>query len=109
MTRSELATRLWEAHPGLARRSIEAIVDAIFDGITAALVRGDRVELRDFGTFTVRRRTARTGRNPRTGGSVQVAEKYVPFFKVGKGLHDRLNRIAHQQATAKDDPPTFQA
>src|SRR4051795_5799034 len=91
MTKSELVQRLAEANPHLYQRDIEAIVTAIFHEIAAALTRGDRVELRGFGAFSVKRRDARVGRNPRTGDSVQVAEKQVPFFKTGKQLRDRLN------------------
>ena len=69
----------------------ERIVSAIFDEITAALARGDRVELRGFGAFSVKQRDARIGRNPRTGEAVHVAEKRVPFFKTGKLLRERLN------------------
>ena len=68
-----------------------AIVTAIFGEIAGALARGDRVELRGFGAFSVKRRDARMGRNPRTGDSVPVAEKHIPFFKTGKQLRDRLN------------------
>jgi integration host factor subunit beta len=92
MTKSELVQRLAEANPHLYQRDLEAIVNAIFDEITAALARGDRVELRGFGAFSVKRRDARVGRNPRTGSSVMVAEKHVPFFKTGKQLRDRLNQ-----------------
>src|SRR3954454_5501077 len=92
MTKSELVQKLAEANPHLYQRDIEAIVTAIFHEIAAALARGDRVELRGFGAFSVKRRDARVGRNPRTGDSVQVAEKQVPFFKTGKQLRDRLNQ-----------------
>jgi integration host factor subunit beta len=91
MTKSELIQRLAEHNPHLYQRDVEAIVTAIFDEITAALSRGDRVELRGFGAFSVKRRDARVGRNPRTGSSVMVAEKHIPFFKTGKQLRDRLN------------------
>src|SRR3954471_6302480 len=91
MTKSELVHKLTEANPHLYQRDIEAIVTAIFQEIAAALARGDRVELRGFGAFSVERRDARIGRNPRTGDSVQVAEKHIPFFKTGKQLRDRLN------------------
>jgi integration host factor subunit beta len=97
MIKSELVQRLAEANPHLYQRDVEAIVTAIFDEIAAALTRGDRVELRGFGAFSVRRRQARVGRNPRTGDSVEVAEKHVPFFKTGKQLRDRLKQ---QQARA---------
>src|SRR6202171_5080568 len=93
MTKSELIQRLAELNPHLYQRDVERIVTAIFDEIAAALSRGDRVELRGFGAFSVKRREARVGRNPRTGQTVSVAEKYVPFFKTGKQLRDRLNGI----------------
>jgi integration host factor subunit beta len=91
MTRSELVQRLAERNPHLYLRDIEKIVDTVFDDITAALVRGDRIELRGFGTFSVKERQARTGRNPRTGQSVLVEGKRLPFFKTGKELRERLN------------------
>lgn len=91
MIKSELIARLAEANPHLYQRDVERIVTTIFDEITVALCRGDRVELRGFGAFSVKRRPARIGRNPRTGEAVQVAEKHVPFFKTGKELRERLN------------------
>jgi integration host factor subunit beta len=94
MTKSELVQKLSEANPHLFQRDVELIVNAIFDEIAAALARGDRVELRGFGAFSVKRRDARVGRNPRTGDSVRVAEKHIPFFKTGKQLRDRLNQTA---------------
>ncbi|MCZ6848205.1 MAG: integration host factor subunit beta [Alphaproteobacteria bacterium] len=80
-----------EKNPHLYHRDVERIVTAIFDEITAALSRGDRVELRGFGAFSVKQRDARIGRNPRTGEAVSVAAKRVPFFKTGKLLRERLN------------------
>jgi integration host factor subunit beta len=91
MTKSELIQKLAESHPHLYQRDIEKIVGTIFDEITDALARGDRVELRGFGAFSVKRRDARTGRNPRTGEAVDVNEKFVPFFKTGKQLRENLN------------------
>jgi integration host factor subunit beta len=91
MTKSQLIQTLASANPHLYLRDIEKIVNAIFDEITEALAAGDRVELRGFGTFSLRQRGARTGRNPRTGESVSVPEKALPFFKTGKELRDRLN------------------
>jgi integration host factor subunit beta len=91
MTKSELVQRLAETNPHLYQRDVEIIVTTIFDAITDALAQGDRVELRGFGAFSVKRREARIGRNPRTGDSVQVSEKHIPFFKTGKQLRDRLN------------------
>jgi integration host factor subunit beta len=91
MTKSELILRLAEANPHLYQRDVERIVTTIFGEIASALARGDRVELRGFGAFSVKRRDARVGRNPRTGDSVRVDEKCVPYFKTGKQLRDRLN------------------
>ncbi len=91
MTKSELILRLAERNPHLYQRDVERIVSTVFDEITDALSRGDRVELRGFGAFSVKHREARTGRNPRTGESVEVEEKFVPFFKTGKQLRERLN------------------
>ena len=91
MIKSELVARLAQANPHLYQRDVERIVATIFDEISSALARGDRVELRGFGAFSVKSRPARVGRNPRTGQPVHVAEKFVPFFKTGKELRDRLN------------------
>ena len=91
MTRSELIQNLSERNPHLFMRDLENIVDAFFGEISQALVKGDRVELRGFGTFSVKERAARVGRNPRTGQSVEVSAKRLPFFKSGKELRDRLN------------------
>jgi integration host factor subunit beta len=91
MIRSELIAKLAEANPHLYQRDVERIVNTFFDEITAAMARGERVELRGFGAFSVKHRDARTGRNPRTGEAVDVEEKAVPFFKAGKLLRDRLN------------------
>jgi integration host factor subunit beta len=91
MTKSELIQRLAERNPHLYQRDVERIVSTVFDEIAAALSSGDRVELRGFGAFSVKRRGARMGRNPRTGESVQVGEKHIPFFKTGKELRERLN------------------
>src|ERR671926_145305 len=91
MIKSELVQRLAKAHPHLYQRDIERIVNTVLDEITEALARGDRVELRGFGAFSVKNRPARTGRNPRTGAHVEVTEKSVPFFKTGKDVRERLN------------------
>ena len=92
MTKSELILRLAELNPNLYHRDIERIVNCLFDTITDALAEGKRVELRGFGAFSVRHRDARQGRNPRTGESVDVNEKKVPFFKMGKSMLERLNQ-----------------
>jgi integration host factor subunit beta len=91
MIKSELIQKIAESNPHLYQSDVERIVSTIFDEITSALARGERVELRGFGAFSVKTRDARQGRNPRTGESVQVDEKRVPFFKTGKLLRERLN------------------
>ncbi|MEM9349146.1 MAG: integration host factor subunit beta [Pseudomonadota bacterium] len=91
MIRSELIQKIADENPHLYQRDVERLVGTVFDEIIAAMSRGDRVELRGFGAFSVKKRDARTGRNPRTGETVQVEEKHVPFFKTGKLLRDRLN------------------
>ena len=91
MIKSELVAHLAERYPHLYHRDVERIVSTVLDEISTALANGDRVELRGFGAFSVKVRPARTGRNPRTGESVSVEEKRVPFFKTGKELRERLN------------------
>ena len=91
MIRSELIQTIAEDNPHLFQRDVERIVNAIFEEITNAMARGERVELRGFGAFSVKQRDARVGRNPRTGEAVDVDAKSVPFFKTGKLLRDRLN------------------
>ncbi len=91
MIKSELVQIIANRNPDLFQRDVENIVNAIFDEITETLAKGNRVELRGFGAFSVKNRPARAGRNPRTGESVQVDEKWVPFFKTGKELRERLN------------------
>jgi integration host factor subunit beta len=92
MTKSELIARLAEQNPTLYHRDIEKLVNTVFETITTALVEGNRVELRGFGAFSIRERKARLGRNPRTGEAVNVDAKRMPFFKMGKGMKERLNR-----------------
>jgi integration host factor subunit beta len=92
VTRAELIAELAASNPHLRQEDAEQIVTAIFDQITAALARGERVELRGFGAFTVKQRSARIGRNPRTHEPVHVDEKTVPFFRAGKEMLRRLNR-----------------
>lgn len=91
MIRSELVQKIADENPHLYHRDVERIVSTIFEEIINAMADGDRVELRGFGAFSVKKRDARLGRNPRTGESVQVDQKHVPFFKTGKLLRDRLN------------------
>jgi integration host factor subunit beta len=92
MIKSDLVAKIAAQNPHLYQRDVENIVNAILNEITAALARGDRVELRGFGAFSVKHRPARTGRNPRTGEPVSVEKKTVPFFKTGKEMRERLNR-----------------
>lgn len=94
MTKSELIQRLAEANPHLYQRDVERIVTTIFEEITMALSRGDRVELRGFGAFSVKQRGERVGRNPRTGESVNVSAKHIPYFKTGKQLREKLNNAS---------------
>ena len=98
MTKSQLIQRIGELNPHLIQRDVERIVSTIFEEITAALERGDRVELRGFGAFSIKYRGARAGRNPRTGATVQVNSKAVPFFKTGKQLRDLINKKASSVA-----------
>ena len=91
MIKSELVQRIAAQNPHLYQRDVENIVNAILGEITNAMARGDRVELRGFGAFSIKKRDARLGRNPRTGAPVPVSQKTIPFFKTGKQLRDRLN------------------
>jgi integration host factor subunit beta len=92
MLRSDLVWRIWHQNPHLLSRDAEKIVDALFDEITAALTRRKRIELRGFGTFSIKIHEARTGRNPRTGALVPVPKRAHPHFKAGKEMKERLNR-----------------
>ena len=91
MIRSELVELLSDENPGLSLREVEKIVSVFFDEITGRLSEEGRVELRGFGAFSTRSRDARTGRNPRTGETVDVDAKRVPYFKPGKEMRARLN------------------
>lgn len=91
MLRSELIDNLHEENPHLTRRDVERVVAVILESITQTLETGSRVELRGFGAFSTRHRKARQGRNPRTGETVFVPEKHVPFFRAGKELKSRID------------------
>jgi integration host factor subunit beta len=91
MTKSELIQHLADANPHLYQRDVERIVTTIFDEVTTALANGDRVELRGFGAFSIKKRGSRIGRNPRSGEVVNVAAKRLPYFKTGKQLREKLN------------------
>src|SRR6516225_4014003 len=99
MIKSELVQRVAAQNPHLYQRDVENIINAILGEIIAAMARGDRVELRGFGAFSVKNRRARAGRNPRTGAHVAVDQKSVPFFKTGKEMRERLNRPQEHQPT----------
>lgn len=92
MTKSELVQRMSAIHPDLHISDLERVVNTIFDEITGTLADDGRVELRGFGSFSVRKRAPRKGRNPRTGSAVSVPAKRVPYFKVGKELRERVNK-----------------
>jgi integration host factor beta subunit len=92
MTKSELINRVAERLPYLTRKDAEIIVNTIFDSMVDALVQGDRIEIRGFGSFKVKNRGNREGRNPKTGESVRIPAKRMPFFKIGKELYERINQ-----------------
>lgn len=92
MTKSDLIQRLAKLYPHLYQRDIEKLVTTIFGEIAQAMCEGRRVELRGFGAFSVRERTARAARNPRTGDKVQVGVRHAPYFRMGKELRERLNK-----------------
>jgi len=101
MIKSELIDKIASENPHLYQRDVERIVNTIFETVVTAMEDGDRVELRGFGAFSVKHRPARMGRNPRTGEQVPVDEKFVPFFKTGKELRERLNpSLAPRKKTA---------
>jgi integration host factor subunit beta len=109
MIKSELVQKIAERNPHLYQRDVENIVNAILDTITEALARGDRVELRGFGAFSVKKRDARTGRNPRTGETVSVSEKIIPVFKTGKEMRVRLNKDRDDMPNFHEAPPRMVA
>ena len=100
MIKSELISKLAAENPHLTRSDVERVVNTMLESMTEALERGGRVELRGFGAFSVRGRPARSGRNPRTGETVDVEAKSVPFFKSGKELRQRLNLSGDDTAEA---------
>src|SRR5215203_4011649 len=92
MIKSNLVKQISAANPHLYQEDVEKMLNAILEEIIGAMSRGERVELRGFGAFSVKSRSARTGRNPRTGSPVQVKDKKFPHFKTGKEMRKRLNR-----------------
>lgn len=91
MTKRDLIEEIAQHYPRFSRRDAEVIVNAVFDSMTEALAKGERIEIRGFGSFIVKQRSSREGRNPRTGAVVSVAAKKVPLFKVGKELRLRVD------------------
>ena len=105
MIRSELIQKIADENPHLFQRDVERIVNTIFDEITEAMSRGDRVELRGFGAFSVKQREARTGRNPRTGERVDVPAKYVVTFKPGKEMEERVLKLQSREEAQPSPEP----
>jgi len=93
LNKSDLIEMLAKKLPNLAARDVEVIVNTVFDSMTDALKKNERIEIRGFGSFEVRVRKPRIGRNPKTGQAVEVGERLVPFFKVGKELRERVNKV----------------
>jgi integration host factor subunit beta len=93
MTKSELIQRLSKRYPHLYQRDIEVLVNTMFDEITKALAEGNRVELRGFGAFSVRKREPRAARNPKNGAMVQVEERHAIYFRTGKELRERITSV----------------
>lgn len=93
MTKSELVDKLVEVNGILSRKESEAIISIVFDSMCEALKSGEKVEIRGFGSFTIRDREAREARNPKSGEIVKIASKKTPFFKTGKELRERVNNI----------------
>ncbi|PIR25990.1 MAG: integration host factor subunit beta [Deltaproteobacteria bacterium CG_4_10_14_0_2_um_filter_43_8] len=94
MNKSDLIEIITTKLNNLSARDVEVIINTIFDSMTQELQTGGRIEIRGFGSFEVRTRNPRTGRNPKTGATVKVTERRVPFFKVGKELRERVNNGA---------------
>jgi integration host factor subunit beta len=93
MTKSELVQRLSKRYPHLYQRDVEVLVNVIFDEITTALANGDRVELRGFGAFSVRKREPRAARNPKNGSAVKVDTRHAIYFRTGKELRERVHAV----------------
>ena len=103
MTKSELVAHVARKLPYVTRKDAEIMVDAIFDSMADALTQGDGVEIRGFGSLKVKDRGEREGRNPKTGESVRVPAKKSPHFKIGKELHERLNRTVPGAGSMEED------
>ena len=94
MTKRGIIEELMERRPGFTYRQSEAVVNAMFEAMASVLERGQRIEVRGFGSFAVKNRRARQGRNPKTGGLVEVEAKRIPFFRAGKELRVEVNAAA---------------
>ena len=103
MTKSELIERLSQEQPHLPPRDVEFSVNAVLDHMRRALVAGDRIEIRGFGSIGLRYRMPRTGRNPKTGEAVSVPGKYVPHFKPGRLLRERVNQVPPESVDSTPD------
>ncbi|MCB9489118.1 MAG: integration host factor subunit beta [Deltaproteobacteria bacterium] len=106
MTKSDLIAKVAEHIPGSRKRDAEVIVNTIFDRMVEALAQGDRIEIRGFGSFHLRQRDSRIGRDPKTGAKVEVASKKVPFFKAGKELRQRVDGIEEDPSSTPSAPST---
>ena len=104
MTKSELINLVAEGLPYLTHKDAEIIVNTIFDSMVDALVGGDRIEIRGFGSFKVKNRGNREGRNPKTGAAVQIPAKRMPFFKIGKELYERINLSSETDEAKMGNP-----
>ncbi|MBT0653659.1 integration host factor subunit beta [Geomobilimonas luticola] len=93
MTKSELVEKIVEANSVLTRKESELVVNLVFDAMSAALKKGEKVEIRGFGSFTIRERGPREARNPKSGEVVRIPAKRTPFFKTGKDLRERVNTL----------------
>lgn len=93
MTKSELIDQIAKRNDHMNHKDAEIVVNQIFDSMIAALVQGERIEIRGFGSFSVKSRPQREGRNPKTGEAVTIPAKRVPFFKIGKELHEKINGL----------------
>lgn len=94
MTKSELIKRLLANHENLSQKEVNALVDVVLDGIASALASGKRVELRGFGAFSIREREPRAARNPKTNEVVKLGARATPYFRAGKEMRERVNKIA---------------
>lgn len=102
MTKRDLIDEVNKRFPHLSRRDSEVIINSIFDSMTGAMSNGERIEIRGFGSFVVKHRRAREGRNPKSGAIVSVSAKRVPFFKVGKELRLRVDGADPDQPDQKE-------